>query len=109
MLKSILKIILLITILFVVKNTAFAQSDILKQTINLELRNDDLITAFNKIQTQTNVPFAYVNNIIPKKKYTRSYINVELEYLLEALLDEHDLKYKIADGQIIIQKINGWV
>jgi hypothetical protein len=105
MLKQTIQLLLLFIILFGAKNVALAQSDILKTTINLELRNDDLITAFYKIQEQTNVPFAYVNNIIPKKKYTLHHQEIRLDQLLKELLDENDLKYKVADGQIIIQKI----
>ena len=95
MLKQTIQLLLLFIILFGAKNVALAQSDILKTTINLELRNDDLITAFYKIQEQTNVPFAYVNNIIPKKKYTLHHQEIRLDQLLKELLDENDLKYKV--------------
>ena len=105
MLKHTIQLILLFIITFGAKKTALAQSDILKQKINIELRNDNLIAAFNKIQSQTGIPFAYVNNIIPKKKYTFQHKEIRLDHLLTKLLDENDLKYKLADGQIIIQQI----
>lgn len=105
MLKRTIKLLLLFTIIFGAENIALSQSDILKQNISIELRNDDLITAFNKIQSQTGVPFAYVNNILPKKRYTLRYNEIRLDDLLKELLDKNDLKYQFEDEQIVIQPI----
>ena len=68
MLKTITKIILLSVILFGAKNITIAQSDVLKTTINLQLSNDDLITAFNKIQETLSGNLSTVRRIENKWK-----------------------------------------
>jgi len=77
----------------------------LAQTINLNLKNEPITTAFAQIESQTNYKIAYNNDILPTAKiYTLQEQQLTLNQAFDLLLSESDLKYEIIGQQILIVK-----
>ena len=73
--------------------------------ISITFQNDNLPTALRKLQSKTDLNFAYSSKIIKKNiSYNFSKKNTTLRDILDEIFNKTDLKYTYLDGQIIILK-----
>ncbi len=75
------------------------------QTINLNLENDQITTAFAQIEKQIDYKVGFNNAILPADKtYTLQVSQLTIDEAFALLLSESDLKYEIIGQQILIVK-----
>ena len=91
--------------LFIGTVASIGQTNILDKKISIQLKNADLITVLETIQSKSTISFAYSSNILPKKKnYTLQYSSISIKELLPILLQNTELNYRQIGDQVIISK-----
>ena len=100
--KSLL--IMKLTILIVLLATLNAVSMGVAQTVNLELKNASLESAFTSIKKQTGYSFIYKESSLEKATKVNLHIkNKPLESALSELLENQPLDYQLHNGTIVIR------
>lgn len=83
----------------------YAQSPLL-QNITIQFTGETLAEALQKIELQTDLTFAYSNDLLPKRKKYRLYFNdTPVREVINTLLESADLEFEFVGNQVIIQKI----
>ncbi|MEM9545820.1 MAG: TonB-dependent receptor [Bacteroidota bacterium] len=85
-------------------NTALAQSSILDQKITIEFKNDALDQALKKIQSSSDVIMSFDKNILPAIKIDQTFTNRSIEDILNKLLEETNLSFKLINKTVVIVK-----
>jgi len=104
--KNYLKIIslLMVQLFFTSLHAKAASTDQLAR-VTLELKKVTLKTVFNQIENQTDFTFFYENDIVDSnKKVSINADNMSVDKVLEQVLSETDVVFKIIDKQIVITK-----
>ena len=81
-------------------NIGFAQEN---NQITISFENDNIVSAFSKIEKITGRKFYFAQQWIPEKTFTKDYLNEDIEVILSDLLKGTLLNYyEIDDHRIIL-------
>lgn len=97
-----MKKILLICLILLSAATLPGQN--LDQRLSIVFRNVSLEEALTLLIDQHTAPLFFNNASIPKKRINNTFRNYKLEAILDYLLLETELSYKISEGGILIEK-----
>jgi len=76
-------------------------------SVSLELKNEPLRAALQKISNQTDLSFVYGDSLIKEISVTCNFKNIQWEEVLQGLLSQNKLSYRITNpGQIVVFKNN---
>ncbi len=80
--------------------------DLGKLKLSIELHNASLKSAFQKIETETQVPFTYrTEDIEPVINISYSAKNISVEKLLNVLLSNTGLQYELINSNVLIRRV----
>lgn len=80
--------------------------DLGKLKLSIELHNASLKSAFQKIETETQVPFTYrTEDIEPVTNISYSAKNISVEKLLNILLSNTGLQYELINSNVLIRRV----
>ena len=83
---------------------AFTQSNGLDRLVSVTLTDADPATAFQKIESASDVPFSYNNKILPDRRVTAAFSATPLRDVLDEVLQPLGLAYVYQDGIVVIVK-----
>lgn len=102
LLKKALKIIVFIFLL-IHFNSIYSQENILNQKISLKSQTNTVYRILNQVSRQTSCFFIYDSQVVDGDKTVRIKKGErEINSLLDEILDEPDLNYKIIENYIVI-------
>lgn len=76
----------------------------LNKRVSLELKNETLQGAFDKISAKTNVTFSYVSDAVTDKKISLTANNERLQTVIDRILKYYSLNYVVYKDKIMILK-----
>ena len=100
------KISLSVLLLLVVITTGFAQTNVLKKQVSITFKELTLQKAIDKLEKETGVSVAYSNKLNAyKEKINKQYKNKTVKFILDDLLFNKKLGYKLIGGKITIYRL----
>ncbi|MDF2430791.1 MAG: hypothetical protein JWP44_422, partial [Mucilaginibacter sp.] len=72
--------------------------------ITINFQNVYLESALTKLMTDLNIPVSFNPALLPNKKINKSFVNAPVGEILDYLLSETELSYKVSDHEFIIIK-----
>lgn len=99
---------LLISLFFILRiSSSYSQKSVLQQRLNINAKNTKLVNLLNQISKQTNCFFTYNPKYISEnKKITLQLKNSSVTTILNKIIADTSLNYKVIDDHIIICKKN---
>lgn len=100
---GIIKSTLICAIIILTGISGYGQDNILNKRISVSFPNLSLLNALNLLSTAHSLPLSYDPEFIPAEKKTdKNFVNEPVAQILNALLAETGLGYKILQNEIII-------
>lgn len=97
--------IMRLTCIFILAIAINSQALNLSLPSNLEIRKSNLVDALKVIENQSNYYFYYNSNELSGIKVSGGqYSNKQIDYIMDDLLKETDLSYKVIDRYVVIRK-----
>lgn len=85
---------------------SFVQTNILEKNISISFKEITLRQAFDKLEKEAKIPVAYSNKINSfKEKINQQYKNKTVKFILDDLLFNKKLGYKLIGGKITIYSL----
>jgi len=98
--KSSIVILLLLSVLY-----SYSQNNNLDTKISIRFDDIAIVDAFVQIEKKANISFAYNSNLKElKQKITKEYSNKPINYILDDILKNTSLEYKLIGNKITIYK-----
>ena len=92
------KILCIVVLLFSFQ-IGYAQKD---REVSINFENESLASALNKIEDQFSIQLFYAENWIPEKRINKSYLNSDLETILNDLFQDTLINYYFLNDKEII-------
>ena len=105
--KCLLMTKMIILLICVFSLQSFANRGLSQQTISFSLKNASYRKAFKEIERQVSVHFVYNDDILPEKKISAQVSQQSLESVMDMLLSNTPLAYKLLNKIVIIYDKGG--
>ena len=79
-----------------------AQEDLLSQRVSITLEDQYILEAFELIEQQSDVKFAYSRDFIPEKRISEVFIQQEVREVLEYIFRGTQLAFLVQGDQVVI-------
>ncbi|HSH51317.1 MAG TPA: carboxypeptidase-like regulatory domain-containing protein [Bacteroidales bacterium] len=99
--------LLIISILFIISFPGTSQNQVLETSITYKTKDIELYDALNELSQMVGYEFSYNADLIPANKIIKAnFKNEKLQVILNNLLNDSTLNFRIVEKQIVIYKKN---